>query len=247
MIAQSDIPSTAELFTVYLADVKESGSQSFYTFGEIDQSVVTASNQQISYTPIDNSQGFWMFSSESGTVNGKTIQLSGNKAIADTGTTLMLVSDEFVSAVYAAIPGSKNDSSAGGWTIPSGNVDQRPVITVAIGNKQITIEKEQLGWSDLGDGSNMVFGAIQSRGTNPFDILGDAFLVNVYAVRSSNLVLPDTLTNMTQIFDVGNTQFGVVQRPDSTSAGSTTTGTTTGTTGSTTGASGSTTGTTPAS
>ena len=93
----------------------------------------------------------------------------------------------------------------------------------------------------------MVFGAIQSRGTNPFDILGDAFLVNVYAVRSSNLVLPDTLTNMTQIFDVGNTQFGVVQRPDSTSAGSTTTGTTTGTTGSTTGASGSTTGTTPAS
>ena len=64
MIAQKDIPDTAELFTVYLGSVKDAQDpdkgQSFYTFGSIDQSAVPQ-GQQISYTPVDNSQGFWMF------------------------------------------------------------------------------------------------------------------------------------------------------------------------------------------
>lgn len=104
--------------------------------------------------------------------------------------------------IYGAIDGAQYDQSAGGWLIPSSNVSKRPEVKVAVGNKMITIEKEQLGWSELEKGSGMVFGAIQSRGDNPFDIFGDTFLICTYA-----------------IFDVGKKRFGVVQRPDPTPAG----------------------------
>jgi hypothetical protein len=57
--------------------------ESFYTFGYIDQDVVKASGKEIAWTPVDNSQGFWMFDSTSATVNGKTINQSGNTAIAE--------------------------------------------------------------------------------------------------------------------------------------------------------------------
>lgn len=186
MIAQNDIPADAALWSVYLGSVKDKNDpdagKSFFTFGNYDESIVKASGQEIAWTPVDSTQGFWMFASESATVNGKTLDLSGNTAMADTGTTLMLVSDKFCKALYSNIQGAKYDRQQGGWLIPADGVAQRPEVTVAVGDKQITIEKEQLGWADLGDGSGMVYGAIQSRGSNPFDIFGDTFLICCYAV-----------------------------------------------------------------
>lgn len=189
MILQKDIPQSAALWTVYLGSVKDLNDpdhgQSFYTFGSIDESVVRASpDKAISWTPIDNSAGFWMFNSESATINGKTLNLAGNRAIADTGTTLMMVSDQFCEALYGQIQGARFDQRAGGWIMPGGAdaISARPEVTVAVGDKQITIEKEQLGWAELEQGSNMVFGAIQSRGSMDFDIFGDTFLICCYAV-----------------------------------------------------------------
>lgn len=214
MIAQQDIPANAALWSAYLGSVKDKDDpdhgKSFFTFGKIDDSVVEASKQEIGWTPVDSSQGFWMFASESATIDGKTLSLSGNKAIADTGTTLMLVSDQFCQALYQNIKGAKYDRQQGGWLIPADGVAQRPEVTVAIGDKHITIEKEQLGWADLGDGSNMVYGAIQSRGSNPFDILGDTFLICCYAVRLhiyvpcafANIVLTCVRSSMSAISDL---------------------------------------------
>lgn len=202
MIAQDDIPANQELFTAYLGSWRDTADpdkgQSFYTFGFIDQATVQASSEQIAYTPVDNSQGFWMFNSPSYSINGQSTTQSGNTAIADTGTTLMLCSDTFVDAVYNAIPGAQYDSQSQGYIFPaSTTADQLPVVTVAVGDKQYTIQKEDLSFSDAGNG--MVYGGIQSRGTMTFDILGDVFLKSVYA-----------------IFDVGNTQFGAVQRTEPT-------------------------------
>lgn len=183
MISQEDIPSDAELFTVNLgswrdADEADKGA-SFYTFGYIDQDVV--GSQEIYYTPVDNSQGFWMFDSTSATVNGKTVAQTGNQAIADTGTTLALVSDETCQAIYDAIPGSTYDSEQQGYTFPSNtSADDLPVVTFAVGGKQFAVQKEDLGFADAGNG--MVYGGIQSRGSMTFDILGDTFLKGIYAV-----------------------------------------------------------------
>lgn len=186
MIAQNDIPADSALWSVYLGSVKDiddpDHGNSFYTFGNYDESIVKASKQEIGWTGIDSTEGFWMFPSESATINGKILDLTGNKAMADTGTTLMLVSDEFCKALYSAIDGARYDKDVGGWIVPADNVGGRPDVTIAIGNKQITIEKEQLAWVDLEDGSGMMYGAIQSRGNNTFDILGGTFLICCYAV-----------------------------------------------------------------
>jgi hypothetical protein len=148
---------------------------------DILQATVSATGQQIAYTPVDNSQGFWMFDSSSYSINGQSTSQTGNKAIADTGTTLMLCSDTFVDAVYNAIPGAKFDSQSQGYIFPaSTTADQLPVVTVAVGDQQYTIQKEDLSFADAGNG--MVYGGIQSRGTMTFDILGDTFLKSVYAV-----------------------------------------------------------------
>ena len=81
-------------------------NQSFYTFGYIDQDTVSATGaSEPNYADVDSSQGFWQIQSTSATINGETIDRSGNTSIMDTGTTLCLVDDSLVDAVYKAIPG----------------------------------------------------------------------------------------------------------------------------------------------
>lgn len=186
MIAQEDIPKSAELFTAKLGSWKDADEpdkgESFYTFGFIDQPTVTASGEEIYYTPIDNSQGFWLFDSASATVNGKTIARSGNKAIADTGTTLALVDDETCQAIYDAIPGAHYDEESQGYIFPSNTTeDKLPVVSFAVGDKQFVVQKEDLGFAEAKSG--YVYGGIQSRGSMTMDILGDTFLKGIYAVR----------------------------------------------------------------
>jgi hypothetical protein len=135
------------------------------------------------YTNVDNSQGFWQVPSTSATINGKTMNRSKNTSIMDTGTTLCLVDDTFVEAVYKAIPGSRYDSNQQGYIFPTFTaLEDLPVVTLAIGDQQVTFQKEDLGFADAGNG--MVYGSIQSRGDMDMDIYGDAVLKAIYAVRS---------------------------------------------------------------
>lgn len=157
-------------------------SQSFYTFGYIDQNVLKAAGAtEPNYTNVDNSQGFWQIQSTSATINGQTIDRSGNTSIMDTGTTLCLVDDNLVDAVYKAIPGAKYDSTNQGYVFPANtSVDQLPEVTLAIGEAQVSFQKEDFGFADAGNG--MVYGSIQSRGSMNMDIYGDAVLKAMYAV-----------------------------------------------------------------
>jgi hypothetical protein len=185
MISQADIPKSAELFTAKLGSWRDANEPDhgagFYTFGYIDQATVQASGSQISYTPVDSSQGFWQFQSTSATVNGKTINRSGNTAIADTGTTLALVDDSVCEAIYKAIPGATYDSASQGYIFPTTTTAaQLPVVTFAVGGQQFAVQKEDLGFTQAKQG--FVYGGIQSRGSMTFDILGDTFLKGIYAV-----------------------------------------------------------------
>ncbi|MCJ1365578.1 hypothetical protein MMC16_004702 [Acarospora aff. strigata] len=200
MIAQADIPKTQELFTAKLGSWRDANEpdqgESFFTFGYIDQATITASGQQIYYTPVDSSQGFWQFDSTSATVNGKTINRRGNTAMADTGTTLALIDDATCQAIYDAIPGATYDNDSQGYIFPTNTTEAKlPVVTLAVGGKQFAIQKEDLGFVEAKPG--FLYGGIQSRGNLSFDILGDTFLKAIYA-----------------IFDQGNTRFGAVQRKE---------------------------------
>jgi hypothetical protein len=136
------------------------------------------------YADVDSSQGFWQIQSTSATINGQTVERSGNTSIMDTGTTLCLVDDKLVEAVYKAIPGSKYDDNNQGYVFPANtSADQLPDVTLAIGDAQVSFQKEDLGFADAGNG--MVFGSIQSRGTMDMDIYGDAVLKAMYAVSNA--------------------------------------------------------------
>ncbi|KAF7560946.1 hypothetical protein G7046_g3192 [Stylonectria norvegica] len=195
MITQGDIPKDAELFTSAFYSERDAGSpESFYTFGYIDQDLVKKSGQDIAWTDIDSSQGFWMFPSTSASVNGKAIKQSSNRAIADTGTSLALVSDQVCDALYKAIPGAKYDSSQQGYVFPtSTKVADLPKFKVAVGDKLYVIQPEDLAFAPAD--ADHWYGGVQSRGSMDFDILGDVFLKSVYA-----------------IWDQGNKRFGLVPK-----------------------------------
>lgn len=158
--------------------------QSFYTFGYVDQDAISATGvSEPKYADVDSSQGFWQIQSTSATINGDTITRSRNTSIMDTGTTLCLVDDTLVDAVYKAIPGSKYDQSSQGYVFPSNiSADDLPDVQLAIGDAMVAFQKEDLGFADAGNG--MVYGSIQSRGSMDMDIYGDAVLKAMYAVSS---------------------------------------------------------------
>ncbi|KAH1814069.1 hypothetical protein KXX27_005373, partial [Aspergillus fumigatus] len=200
MVAQEDIPESAKLFTAKLgcwqgANEPDEG-EPFFTFGFIDQDIVTASGEEVYYTPIDNSWGFWLFDSASATVNGKTIARSGNKAIADTGTPLALVDDETCQAIYDAIPGAHYDDESQGYIFPSTTTaDKLPVVSLAVGDKQFVVQREDLGFAEAKSG--YVYGGIQSRGSMAMDILGSTFLKGIYPhlpleLREKLALLPES-------------------------------------------------------
>lgn len=196
MISQGDIPKDAQLFTSAFYSSRDDNAKSFYTFGYIDTDLVGSNT--IQYTDIDNSEGFWMFDSATTEIAGKKITQSGNKAIADTGTTLALVSDEVVEALYKQIPGSKYDEQQQGYLFPTSvTADQLPTFSVAVGDNMFTIQPEDLAFTVASEG--YWYGGVQSRGDNPFDILGDVFLKSVYV-----------------IWDQGNTRIGLVPKIEKT-------------------------------
>jgi len=164
------------LFTVCLKHDTE--GKGFYSFGKVCAEEAGVSEKDIVYTPIDNKQGFWAFPSTKAKIGDDVVELSENVAIADTGTTLALVSEAVTTALYQKIPGAVLDRSQGGYVYP---VDAEvPDVQLAVGENMFTIPGKSLAYGLPEKG--MVFGGIQSRGNNPFDILGDIFLKSVYAV-----------------------------------------------------------------
>ncbi|KAI1749825.1 eukaryotic aspartyl protease [Xylaria castorea] len=200
MIKQEDVPKEVALFTsAFYSSRDVATSKSFYTFGFIDQELVEQSGEEIHWVDIDNSEGFWAFPSEAVSINGESVPRDSNTAIADTGTTLALMSDDVVDALYAQIPGATYDWLNQGYIFPIDvTVDDLPDFKVAIGDKEFLIQKEDLAFAPTDDGEGW-YGGVQSRGILPFDILGDTFLKSVYT-----------------IWDQGNTRFGVVPKIEKT-------------------------------
>lgn len=80
----------ADLFTARL----RKGTPGTYDFGYIDNAKYSG---QIYYTSVDNSQGFWGFTPDSYSVGSTQGSATIGSAIADTGTTLLLLPDDVVS------------------------------------------------------------------------------------------------------------------------------------------------------
>ncbi|GAB7335343.1 hypothetical protein MBLNU13_g07734t2 [Cladosporium sp. NU13] len=176
MILQDDIPPQAELFTAWLGSKLE---PSFFTFGYIDEKALQG--QQPTYTSLDNSQGTWMFESSIASINGLQYARFGNRALADTGTTLCLVSDSLCEKIYSSIPGATKSTTQQGWILPTPtDLSTLPKVAFSVGNALFHIKPADFAFQDLGDGTT--YGGIQSRGNQDFDVLGCVFLRCIYAI-----------------------------------------------------------------
>ncbi|KAJ6258259.1 putative pepsin [Drechslerella dactyloides] len=191
------------VFTCYLGSWRDKTDEldqgeSFYTFGSISQPTVDRCGGKIFWTPIDPSYGWWMFKSATVTVGDHTPhrRSRNNSAIADTGTTLALLDDASCRYIYDQIPGAKYSRDYMGYIYSATLTEaQLPVVKIDIGGNSVTIQKEDLGFANAGNG--WIYGGIQSRGDFPIDILGGTFLKAVYA-----------------IFDIDQKRFGFAVRPE---------------------------------
>ncbi|KAL4920543.1 aspartic protease pep1 [Aspergillus aurantiobrunneus] len=143
-----------------------------YDFGFIDDAKYSGS---LSYTDIDNSQGFWMFPAIAGGTNFD--------AIADTGTTLIMIDSTIASDYYSQVPFAFNNIFYGGWTFPCSS--ELPPFNVTINGYDAVIPGEHINYAPVTDGSSTCFGGIQENQGLQFSILGDIFLKSQYVVFDS--------------------------------------------------------------
>ncbi|KAJ6442490.1 amino acid transporter [Purpureocillium lavendulum] len=163
---------------LFVADLRHDTPGS-YIFGAIPSGA-----SKVLYAPVDNSQGFWQFSTSSD-IGGQF------NAIADTGTTLLLAGDDLVQAYYQKVPGATNDQQQGGYIFDCNT--KLPDFTFAVGDGEITVPGTLINYAQATGGK--CFGGIQSSGGNPFAIFGDIALKAAYVV-----------------FDAGKTQVGWAQK-----------------------------------
>ncbi|KAM7217011.1 penicillopepsin [Rhypophila decipiens] len=163
------LPSLAEpLFT---ADLRHDAPGA-YEFGRIDASKFVG---DLAWIPVNKTRGFWQFSTSSfgvDTGSGLALQTTPTgQAIADTGTTLMVVSQEISDGYYSKVPGARNDDGIGGMTFPCDTplpdlfVDVGGVYTARVKGEDINFSRVQ---------GNTCFGGVQPT-TGDLQIWGDVF------------------------------------------------------------------------
>ncbi|KAL2011195.1 hypothetical protein VTN00DRAFT_3913 [Thermoascus crustaceus] len=155
-----------------------------YEFGTIDQSKFRGRMANIS---IDNSNGFWQFESAQFAVGRGPLQRirAAPTAIADTGTTLMLVSPEVAAAYYEQVEGAVFANVAGGFIYPCDSA--LPDLSVAVGNANLaTVPGSLINFSEVGtnttNGQKICFGGVQSNQGSGLQIYGDVFLKSMFVV-----------------------------------------------------------------
>lgn len=108
------MPSLSE--PVFTADLRKDAVGA-YEFGRIDTAKFTG---DMAWIPVNTTQGFWQFGTSSFAVNsnGTAQTTAPAQAIADTGTTLILTSQEVADGYYGQVAGAVNDAQVGGFTVP---------------------------------------------------------------------------------------------------------------------------------
>jgi hypothetical protein len=94
---------------------------------------------------VNNANGFWEFTGAGYAVGSGTFKKSSIDAIADTGTTLLLLDDSIVSAYYAKVSGASYDSTQGGYTFPCSAT--LPSFTLGIGSYKSVIPGTYMNYS----------------------------------------------------------------------------------------------------
>lgn len=164
---------------LFTANLKK-GQPGNYNFGYIDDSEYTG---EISYTDVDNSQGFWGYTTDSYTVGSGSPQSVSIQSISDTGTSLILVDDSIVSDYWGQVDGSSNSQNEGGYIFPCNA--QLPDISFTIGDYTGTVPGDYLNYAPASE-DGQCFGGMQSNSGVGLSIFGDVWLKSQFVVYSAD-------------------------------------------------------------
>ncbi|TAQ84826.1 hypothetical protein B7494_g6854 [Chlorociboria aeruginascens] len=153
---------------VFTADLRHDAPGA-YEFGQIDSTKFTGA---LSWAPINTTQGFWQFSSSKFQVGTGTVMANaGGQAIADTGTTLMLVNAAIVNAYYSQVEGAVNNATVGGVTFPCSAM--LPDLSVDIGGSfMAVVSGTDINFAPTDATNTSCFGGLQAIDSD-LQIYGD--------------------------------------------------------------------------
>jgi len=148
-----------------------------YSFGAIDNTAFTG---QLTTVPVQSTTGFWQFASASFQVgNTKVANQGGSPAIADTGTSLILVDPQVANTYYSQVQGAQIDNTVGGYVYPCSVTP--PDFGVAIGaGYMAVVPGSQVTFAQVD--SQTCYGGVQSNAGSNLQIYGDVMFRSQYVV-----------------------------------------------------------------
>lgn len=151
--------------------------------GEIDFGGIDSSRYEGNIQYVDNvDDGYWMMAMDEVNFQGQVFQ--GRKAIIDTGSTLIIMSDYDARLYHQHIPEAASNGD-GTWSFPCKNVKDLEPLTIQAGDAFLSIPPEKLFLTPMVSSSKMCLSGVSGQGmANAEDtwVLGDVFLKYFYTV-----------------------------------------------------------------
>ncbi|KAJ1885754.1 hypothetical protein LPJ71_009289, partial [Coemansia sp. S17] len=169
------------IFSVYIKEKDENDYAGEYLFGDIDRGRFSG---ELTWVPLHQPK-FWEIMLDGVSFNvdgiGKEVMDIKGPAIIDTGTTLIVMSDEQATEFHRGIPTAEN-SDIYGWIMPC-NVEQVVPgnLSFTIGGNDFSVPVKHLVREPVKGLDGWCFSAVTSGASN-FIILGDVFLRSNYVV-----------------------------------------------------------------
>lgn len=172
-------------FSVYLRRNGSSLIGGEIIWGGTDPSIYHGS---ITYVPVSVPQ-YWQFTVDTGTINGQ-ILCRGCQAIADTGTSLIIVPKRAFTAINKQL--NATDNGDGTASIPCWEICKLPTLYLNIGGTRFSLAPKDYIIKIVGEnGSSQCLSGFEYLEGNLLWILGDVFIGKYYTV-----------------FDLGNERIG---------------------------------------
>ncbi|KAG1747746.1 acid protease [Suillus paluster] len=161
------------------------------TYGGIDHALYTG---EITYTPVTETHPagrYWGINVTESTYGTHTVIPQSTAGIVDTGTTLILLADDFFAVYLGAIPGAYVDNNAGLIVIPPSSVADMQPLNFKIGDTVFSMDTaaqlipldQNTAW---GGQAGVQYGVVGHLGADSGEgldfIIGQKFMEKYYAV-----------------------------------------------------------------
>ncbi|GAA5981255.1 hypothetical protein JCM10908_004040 [Rhodotorula pacifica] len=151
------------------------------TIGGLDTSQYTGS---INWVSLDQPVGYWAIPLQDVHVGGKSLGITDQQVVIDTGTTLIGMPTSDAQQIYASIPNSRSINLQGESGYYSFPCSQTVNVAFTFGGQQYQIDPSQFNAGSVDSTGQYCLGAIfaleTSQNSATSFIIGDAFLTGVY-------------------------------------------------------------------